>query len=136
MANYYFDEPIPMDVDDDIPVVKPTISKPNYRKRTIPASLKMKVWNYYIGEEIGKTKCMCCREREIIQGHFEAGHVVSERVGGATILENLRPICSLCNKSMGAKNMLEFMEEYGYRKPRNWNGRRSTSAKKEVIIIE
>lgn len=133
MANDYWDEPTPMDVDCDEPLT-PT-PKRNNRKKTIPKKLKIDVWNYYIGNEIGMSKCMCCQETEIIQGHFEVGHVVSERSGGATNINNLRPVCSLCNKSMGVKNMLEFMRLCGYRKPRNWNGRIS-SRKKEVIIID
>ena len=138
MANAFWDEPTPMDVDydNDAPIEKTLIPKRLYRKYTIPKTLKINVWNLYIGKEIGSAKCMCCRESEIIQGHFEAGHVISERDGGATNIENLRPICSLCNKSMGAKNMLEFMKEYGYRKPRNWNGKSDSSKKKDVIIIE
>jgi len=137
MANDYWDGPTPMDVDCDneSPIDKPPVKKNIYRKRTIPKTLKINVWNHYIGKEVGSTKCMCCQESEIIQGHFEAGHVISERDGGATTIENLRPICSLCNKSMGAKNMLEFMREYGYRKPRNWN-RKEHPRKHDVIVIE
>ena len=31
------------------------------KKKTIPPSLKIKIWNKYIGDEIGKTKCLCCK---------------------------------------------------------------------------
>ena len=41
---------------------------------------------------------------------FEAGHIIAERCGGPTNIENLRPICSLCNRSMGLKNMIDFMK--------------------------
>jgi HNH endonuclease len=126
MANAYWDAPIPMDVDCDqepATIAKPLVPKQqSYRKRTIPKTLKINVWNHYIGKEIGSSKCMCCQQSEIIQGHFEAGHVISERDGGTRTIANLRPICSLCNKSMGAQNMLEFMKGCGYRKPHNWNG--------------
>ena len=37
---------------------------------------------------------------------------------------------------MGVKNMQEFMREYGYRKPQNWNGKIYSSRKKDVIVIE
>ncbi len=140
MANSYWDEPIPMDVDVDydneLPIEKPLVQKKNYRKRTIPKTLKINVWECYIGKEVGSAKCMCCQKNEIIQGHFEAGHIISERDGGATNIENLRPICSLCNKSMGSKNMLEFMQEYGYQKPRNWNSKVPSPRKKDIIVIE
>jgi len=29
-------------------------------------------------------------------------------------LTNLKPICRLCNSSMGTKNMKDFMEQYGF----------------------
>ena len=32
--------------------------------------------------------------------------------GGTETIENLRPICSLCNKTIGSKNMNEFIEKY------------------------
>ena len=138
MANACWDAPIPMEVDCDneSPIEKSLVPKRSYRKHTIPKTLKINVWNNYIGKEVGSAKCMCCQECEIIQGHFEAGHVISERNGGATNIENLRPVCSLCNKSMGVKNMQEFMREYGYRKPQNWNGKIYSSRKKDVIVIE
>jgi len=94
--------------------------------------LKIKVWNHYLGNEIGSSKCMCCQEMIIIQGHFEAGHVISERNGGKTNIENLRPICSLCNKSMGAVNMLDFMLTCGYAKPIHWFGKRQSN----VIFLD
>lgn len=132
------DESIPMDVDYDSELLDEhaLIAKYKYRKRTIPKTLKINIWNFYIGKEVGIAYCMCCQECEIIQGHFEAGHVVSERYGGHTTIENLRPICSLCNKSMGAQNMLEFMKEYGYKKPKNWYGKISCPKKKNIIVIE
>jgi 5-methylcytosine-specific restriction endonuclease McrA len=138
MANACWDEPIPMEVDCDneLPIDKPPAPKRSYRKRNIPKRVKVSVWNHYIGKEVGSAKCMCCQECEIIQGHFEAGHVISERNGGATNVANLRPVCSLCNKSMGSKNMQEFMREYGYRKPRNWNRKIHSPRKKDVIVIE
>ncbi len=58
--------------------------------------------------------CYCCSVEPITKGNFECGHIISEKEGGEVKLENLRPICGLCNKSMGTKNMLEFMKQYGY----------------------
>jgi hypothetical protein len=47
---------------------------------------------------------------------------VSEKHGGKVHLDNLRPICSACNKSIGAKNMEKFMEQYGFVESKNWHG--------------
>ena len=70
------------------------------------------MWNKYIGEEIGKTKCLCCNDRFITQMQFHCGHIISEINGGKTNIDNLKPICSICNFSMGRKNMNEFSKEY------------------------
>lgn len=84
------------------------------KKKTIPPQLKIKVWNKHIGDEIGKTKCLCCKLQDIYQASFSCGHIVSEINGGELKLNNLKPICSSCNSSMGSKNMNEYIKEYGF----------------------
>jgi 5-methylcytosine-specific restriction endonuclease McrA len=100
------------------------VSKDNsvkYVKTKINASLKQSVWLKYIGD-LQAGKCMCCSLAVITKQGFDAGHVVAESKGGATKLQNLRPVCKTCNTSMGTKNMEEFMRECGYDKPKTWNG--------------
>lgn len=82
-------------------------------KETIPKALRTKVWTTYISEDSRKGKCFCCQIQEITESNFECGHVISERNGGLVILDNLRPVCSACNKSMSSKNMFEFIKNYG-----------------------
>jgi hypothetical protein len=48
---------------------------------------------------------MCCKVNEITQMNFACGHVESEHNGGVPTAENLRPICTTCNSSMGVRNM-------------------------------
>lgn len=84
------------------------------RKKTIPPSLKIKIWNKYIGDEIGKSKCLCCKIQDIYQASFSCGHITSEHNGGKIVLDNLKPICSSCNSSMGTKNMDEYIAEFGF----------------------
>ena len=86
------------------------------RKKSIPLAIKKIVWNKYIGENIGKHKCYCCRLTDITQISFHCGHVISESNGGKINIENLRPICQNCNSSMGTKNMDEFINEYNIHK--------------------
>ncbi len=81
-----------------------------YKKKSIPKSLKIKVWNTYVGEDIGKIKCLCCNTIDITQSIFECGHIIAEAKGGETSLENLRPICSTCNKSMKTINMNDYIK--------------------------
>jgi hypothetical protein len=80
------------------------------KKKPIAATIKRLVWNTNIGEDIGKSKCMCCNSTDITQMSFNCGHIVAEANGGDTIVSNLKPICQNCNSSMGTKNMGEFMK--------------------------
>lgn len=83
-------------------------------KKKIPSVLKTHVWNKYIGDEIGKSTCFCCKINIISQRDFICGHIEAEKNGGNTDINNLRPICSSCNLSMGTKNMFEFMKSYNF----------------------
>ena len=80
--------------------------------KNIPTSVRMQVWGKYIGLKHGLSNCWCCKTIPISQFNFECGHVVSRKDNGLTNIENLRPICGLCNKSMGTENMLHFMKKY------------------------
>ena len=80
------------------------------KKKAISSTLKRLVWNTHIGEEIGKSKCLCCNTTDITQLSFHCGHVIAEAMEGETNVSNLRPICQNCNSSMGTKNMNDFMK--------------------------
>jgi len=84
----------------------------NIRKKTIPSTVKRLVWNNYIGENIGKSKCYCCKLTDITQLSFHCGHIIAEKNGGKIDINNLRPICQNCNSSMGTTNMNEFINKY------------------------
>ena len=81
------------------------------KKEVIPAARKTEVWNHYIGETVGKAKCPCCDIRDITSRDFVAGHVISEHDGGTIDVENLRPICAICNSGMGSRNMIAWMKK-------------------------
>ena len=86
-----------------------------YRKTNIPAALRRTVWNTHIGEDIGSTECYVGCKSKITQLTFECGHVEAESKGGLTTIDNLRPICSSCNRSMGTRNMHDFMKTFGFK---------------------
>lgn len=86
------------------------------KKQNIPKVLKDNVWNKYIGVETGQTKCLCCKTNNITQANFHCAHVISEANGGTLNIDNLRPICSNCNLSMGVDNMYTFMNKCGFDK--------------------
>ena len=85
-------------------------AKPKKKKKPISSTIKKLVWNTNIGEEKGKSKCLCCKSTEITQMSFHCGHIIAESNGGDTIVSNLKPICQNCNSSMGSKDMNEFMK--------------------------
>lgn len=81
----------------------------NNRKKTkITQAMRIVVWNTYIGEDIGKTQCLCCKSNSITQHNFHCGHVIAEANGGQVHATNLRPICAVCNSSMGTMDMKTF----------------------------
>ncbi len=74
------------------------------------AALRDSLWERdWPGVSIGK--CFCCK-KELKRGAFHAGHIIASAKGGQTILSNLKPICSLCNTSMGAKDLMEFAKQF------------------------
>ena len=119
---------VPMDTSDDydeyydIEENKASIKPKSTRKKAIPKVVRQNVWNTYMGDYSGKGKCFCCNYTELTSFQFECGHVISEYNGGDVNIANLRPICSLCNKSMGKKNMVEYMTKNKLPFPKNWNG--------------
>ena len=83
------------------------------KKSRLCKGKREEVWEFYMGNVI-RNKCYCCSRNEISVHNFEAGHVIAESRGGATTIKNLRPLCSQCNKSMGTKNLYEFMFRNGW----------------------
>jgi 5-methylcytosine-specific restriction endonuclease McrA len=83
------------------------------KKQSIPKNVRVIVWNHYIGEDIIKHKCLCCKKVTISNTNFEVGHVLSEKNCGTHEINNLRPICFACNHSMGSENMIEFVVKFG-----------------------
>ena len=88
---------------------KPKVTKK--KRSAIPKALKNEVWDNSIGREKGVGHCYCC-SKEIDSKHFECGHIVAVSNGGTNAIQNLKPVCSLCNKSMGSKNLEEFKQNY------------------------
>lgn len=70
-------------------------------KRKIPTALRQQVWITYCGKKF-EYKCIVKWCSNIMTPFtFEVGHNVPESKGGSSELDNLKPICSSCNKSMG-----------------------------------
>ena len=77
-------------------------------------ALRNAVWQTYVGP-LAQIHCPICRLNVISATQFDASHVVAEAKGGPTTLENLRPLCGTCNKSMGTTDMRAFISFWGFR---------------------
>jgi 5-methylcytosine-specific restriction endonuclease McrA len=84
--------------------------KDNYRK-SVPKTVKDRLWDTTFGPEAGQGLCYVCG-LQINSKRFEAGHVISVYHGGSTTLDNLKCICSTCNKSMGTQHLEKFKLTY------------------------
>lgn len=76
---------------------------------TITDKTKKELWKLYFGLDKGIAKCKCCGIIDIFQFHFESGHIIAKSNNGDNEIDNLVPICSLCNKSMSNMNLDIFM---------------------------
>lgn len=92
-------------------IVKKTKSAEK-KKTPIPKKIKVDSWNVHVGNGRSEVYCICCRSNKIDTFNFHAGHVMSEANGGRVTVDNIRPICSACNLSMGSRNMDEFMKTH------------------------
>ena len=84
----------------------------SYKRKKIPKTLKQAVWNKHIGENIGKTTCIICKNNYITQMSFHCSHIIAESLGGDTTLDNLLPTCATCNLSCGKMNLSLFKNTY------------------------
>ena len=91
-----------------------TLSEPEtttYIKEPINKAVKNCLWiNFFKDSRVGI--CQCCLREPITMNNFHAGHVIAEKNGGRTALDNLKPTCALCNLSMRTQNMDEFISRF------------------------
>lgn len=96
-------------------VKKPEVASIPYKKKAPPKSLGKVVWRKKFGAQVGEAKCPCCENEKIYQDSFHCGHIIAEVHGGLTKLDNLIPVCSGCNGSMGTENFYEFKRRCGFK---------------------
>ena len=104
------------------------------KKKSIPKVVKDLAWNKWVGEDVAKTKCMCCGVNEIRMSSFHCGHVIADSNGGKPTVDNLRPICSACNLSMGTENMDDFKNKCGFEKVTSNIEKEKEKEKEEVVF--
>lgn len=84
-------------------------------KKAIPKALREAVWLQYCGENFKKKCGVKWCETQITCFNFETGHNLPESKGGSLDIDNLRPICSKCNKSMGSQYSIDEFSELSKR---------------------
>ena len=102
-------------------------------KKQIPKKLRIEVWNKYIGESIGKAKCKCCEISDITQLTFHCGHIIAEAKGGDVNIDNLLPICGMCNGSMGTTNLYDFQKSL---QPKNTSNMKNEDKQKLKELLD
>ena len=87
------------------------------KKDKIPIKLREEVWVAKMGRHFeGKCPTTWC-STNITVFDFETGHNVPESKGGNTTIDNLVPLCTRCNRSMGSSyTFTEWCSTY--RKPK------------------
>ena len=82
-------------------------------KQKIPKALREQVWLRTFGR-VFNNKCYVSWCSNMLNPFdFEVGHIIPESKGGSTTLDNLLPICSKCNKSMGSQYTIhEFSQTF------------------------
>jgi hypothetical protein len=104
------------------------------KRKTIPPSLKSKIWLKYCGNTF-EAKCVIswC-DNTITPFSFEVGHNIPHSKGGTIDIDNLQPICAACNRSMGNRyTITEWAELYGNQ---NDNQNNDNNNKKNIEIME
>jgi hypothetical protein len=89
-------------------------------KAKIPGALRQQVWLVHIGKRF-EHKCLVkwC-QNPITPFNFETGHNIPESKGGTLDIDNLRPICSNCNRSMGDQYTIDEFSELSKKTSKLW----------------
>lgn len=89
-------------------------------KVKIPKAVREQVWLVHIGPKF-QNKCKvswCTNTMNVFD--FQCGHNIPESKGGATDVNNLVPICSRCNLSMGSQFTIDEWNKKFASRHRSW----------------
>ena len=82
------------------------LSSFNNERKKIPKSRRYEVWRKRNGTNM-EGSCFVCNEY-LNFGDMECGHIIPNVYNGSTDLDNLEPICKICNRDMGIMNLTEY----------------------------
>lgn len=76
---------------------------------SISKVIRERVWRKDYGNNLDAI-CQICNQNRISAFNFELGHIISRKHKGTDTEDNLKAICNICNKSMGTKNLHDFVK--------------------------
>ncbi len=79
------------------------------KKYTAP-KLVISVWGRYFGNSVTGICPICDKQIKSGKNGFVCKPIISLSKGGEETIENLRPICNVCNKDMGKKNWDDYIK--------------------------
>jgi 5-methylcytosine-specific restriction endonuclease McrA len=80
-----------------------------FGRKRVTGPLRERVWAKRNARNLDGA-CFVC-EKPVTFSAFESGHVISVYHGGPTTLDNLEPICKVCNRDMGVQNLDAYKQE-------------------------
>ena len=83
-----------------------------YRKANIPKALREQVWLQTFGKIYEHSCYIEWCNNMINVFDFQVGHDIPESKGGKLTINNLKPICSRCNLSMGNNYSIEEWQKF------------------------
>ena len=90
------------------------------KKAKIPRALREQVWTTFIGKKFEHKCLVTWCENVISVFNFEVGHQIPESKGGTLSIDNLRPICAKCNRSMGNSYTIDEFSKISKRATHLW----------------
>jgi len=105
------------------------------KRRPIDKNTRDAVWLKYMRNK-AEGKCYCCRIRTIHITDFQVGHVKAVAKGGKDNINNLRPICSPCNRGMGTMSIEQYKKRFEKPKPKRKTATKKKTKRKPTNLLE
>jgi hypothetical protein len=90
--------------------VEEKVEEKKPKRHKIPMVVRNAVIQKYLKDD--KSVCFCCKHI-LRECDIELGHIIPFSKGGNATVDNLVPICSSCNKSVGNRNLATYIDELG-----------------------
>ena len=102
--------------------------KQNYKRRRLPHGIREKVWTHYNGYKFNAKCNVSFCDKILTPFDFDVGHNVPVSKGGSDSIDNLRPICRVCNVSMSNKYTIDEYDNI-FKINKNNKGSKKTKAR-------